>query len=193
MQNINGSKPGQLSPENYIRQRARTLPVYECMINENWEDSRMAQLSVARKHSNGNITVCLYLVDLMCLGVKDTHFMFNLPFHEYQDKMEQIVEGSHSVAIDYVLAHNIIFNGLEFADDYGFKPHKDFTSVTRFMLEEDTDDIELIEIECGYNGQPTYMRGPYDDKVKVKFIISQLERTAGPGNFTIIDKDDDFD
>ena len=26
-----------LSPENYIKQRARTLPIYECRINSDWE------------------------------------------------------------------------------------------------------------------------------------------------------------
>ena len=47
----------QLSPENYIRQKARNLPVFECMINEDWEVGKMASVSVARKHTNGNITL----------------------------------------------------------------------------------------------------------------------------------------
>jgi hypothetical protein len=34
----------QLSPENYIRQKARNLPVFECMINEDWEVSKMASV-----------------------------------------------------------------------------------------------------------------------------------------------------
>ena len=181
-----------LSPENYIRQKARTLPVYECLINEIWNEAKMAHISVARKHSNSNITFCLYLVDLMCLGVKDSHFIFNVPLFEYKDKVKLMNERGHLEIIDYVLAHNIIFAGLEFADDYGFSPHKDFTSVTMFMLEEDTDDIELMEIECGLNGMPAYMPGPYDDKIKINHTISQLEETAGPGNYVLLDQYDDM-
>jgi hypothetical protein len=128
----------------------------------------------------------------MCLGVKDTHYVFNAPFLEYSDKMEQLSDAGHMEVIDYALAHNIIFAGLEFSSDYRFKPHKDFTSVTVFMLEEDTDDVELIEIECGLNGIPAYMRGPYDNKVKVNYVINQLEKTAGPGNYILLDKDDDM-
>lgn len=184
-----------LSPENYIRKKARTLPIYECMINEEWEESKMVQISVARRHTNGNITACFYLVDLMCLGIKDTDYMFNVPIHAYREQIEMIEERMHMVVIDYVLAHNILFAGLEFADDYGFKPNKDFTSITRFMLEEDTDDIELMEIECGLNGQPTYMQGPFDDDAKMKRIIAQLEKTAGPENYTVLwdDEDELFD
>lgn len=195
MANKNKGKVVQmLSPENYIRKKARTLPIYECRINEEWEDSRMVQLSVARSHTNGNITACFYLVDLMCLGIKDTDYMFNAPIHAYREHIEKIDAQLSMVEIDYELAHNIVFAGLEFADEYGFKPHKDFTSITQFMLEEDTDDIELLEIECGMNDKPTYMRGPFDDDVKVKKIIAQLEKTAGPGNYSFIDKmDDDFD
>jgi hypothetical protein len=193
MQNKKRNNPGQLlSPENYIRQRARTLPIYECLINKIWKESKMAQLSIARKHSNGNITVCIYLIDLMCLGIKDTHFLFNVPLHEYEDKMGQIDEAGDLEIIDYVLAHNIIFAGIEFAGDYGFRPHKDFTSVTLFMLEEDTEEIELLEIECGLNGMPAYMPGPYDDRAKKNKIISQLEKTAGTGNYTYLDQDDDM-
>ncbi len=182
-----------LSPGNYIRKKARTLPIYECVVNEDWEKSKLAQLSVARRHTNGNITVCFYLVDLMCLGVKDTHYQFNIPMGIYSGQIDNINAQMPVSRISYELAHNIVFAGLEFAEDYGFKPHKDFTSITRFMLEEDTDDIELIDIECGVDEKPTYMRGPFDDEAKVNRIIAQLEKTAGPGNYSIIDEDEAFD
>lgn len=198
--NNKGKVIQMLSPENYIRKKARTLPIYECRINEEWEESKMVQLLVARQHTNGNITACFYLVDLMCLGIKDTTYMFNAPVPEYREQIEKIDEQMTMIAIDYVLAHNIIYAGLEYAEEYGFKPHKDFTSITRFMLEEDTDDIELIEIECGMDGQPTYMQGPFDDEVKVKKIIAQLEKNAGPENYSVLLEededlfdDDDFD
>ncbi len=189
-QNKGGKVIQMLSPENYIRKKARSLPIYECMVNEDWEDTQMVQLSVVRQHTNGNVTVCFYLVDLMCLGVKDTHYLFNIPLTEYREQLEQMNEKMSVIPISYELAHNIVFAGIEFADEYGFKPHKDFTSITRFMLKEDTDDIELIEIECGMEGKPTYVRSPFDDNSKVQRIIAQLEKTAGPDNYIFMDEDD---
>ena len=179
-----------LSPENYIRKKVLILPLYECLINDDWNGSQMVQLSVARQHTNGNVTVCFYLVDLLCLGVKDTHYMFNIPLTEYREQIEQMNEKMSVSPISYELAHNIVFAGIEFANEYGFNPHKDFTSITRFMLEEDTEDIELIEIECGMDGKPAYVRSPFDDNSKVQRIIAQLEKTAGPDNYIFMDEDD---
>ncbi len=182
-----------LSPENYIRKKARTLPIVECTVSSDWEESGLAQISIARKHTNGNFTFCMYLADLMCLGIKDTHYMFNVSPVEYYEQLEQIRERMPIHAAEYTLIHNIIYAGIEFAEEYGFKPHKDFTSVTQFMLEEDTDDIEMMEIECGKDGNPVYFRGPYEDDGKVQKIIAQLEKTAGPGNYSIIDEDEEVD
>jgi hypothetical protein len=146
----------QLSPENYIRQKARNLPVFECMINEDWEFSKMASVSVARKHTNGNITLGLYLVDLNCLGVKDAHYLFNVSEPEYRRTITS--NGNLDLtSISYELAHNIVYAGLEFAKELGFNPHKDF-SVARYILEEDTDEVELIEIECGHDGKPMFVK-----------------------------------
>jgi hypothetical protein len=186
-----------LSPENYIRQRARTLSIFECWINDNWEETGLASIMVARKHSNGNITSGMYLVDLKCLGVKDAHYFFNIPEYEFRELLEHAGETMNMESLSYTLAHNIIFAGIEFAGEYGFKPHKDFTSVAQYILEEDTDEVELMEIECGRNGKPAYVRGPYESDAWAAQIVVQLERTAGPGNYYFFDQkdfdDDNFD
>lgn len=193
-----------LTPENYIRQKARSLPVYECWVNTGWEEAQIVTLIVARQHSNGNITAGLYLVDLGCLGIKDTFWYFNVPISEYRKELERLTEMNEGIEkIDYVLAHNIVFAGIEFAEEYDFKPHRDFTSVTRYILAEDNEDIPVIEIDCGMEGLPFYMRGPNDSAAKASQIIAQLERVAGHGNYHLIteageieddiDEDDPFD
>lgn len=179
-----------LSPENYIRTKARTLPINECRVTARWREEGIASIFITRKHTNGNLTLCVYLVDLFCLGVKDSFYRFNISQREYEE-----VIGNPGfidpITISYALAHNIIYAGLEYAEDFGFKPHKNFTSVTRFMLEEDTDDVEFIEIECGKDGKPFYFRGVDDNPQKINSIIKQLEKTAGKGNFDYLISDPD--
>ncbi|MDP3643050.1 MAG: hypothetical protein Q8S54_07650 [Bacteroidota bacterium] len=177
-----------LSPENYIRKKSRSLPIYECLVNTNWQKDGIAHVIVARSHTNGNITVCFYLIDLYCLGVKDTQYLFNISETKYQEKKEGM-EHVDFEPIDYPLAHNIVFAGLEFAEEYGFKPHKDFTSITQFMLEEDSENIEMIDIECGKDGKPFFVSGPYDDQVKINQVMAQLERNAGPGKYDFLIED----
>jgi hypothetical protein len=200
------SKQQALSPENYIRQKSRNLPVYNCWITSGWEEAGIAQVVVARQHVNGNVTFCMYLVDLKCLGVKDTLYSFNVPPEELEVMLKKYPEVEFGV-ISYELAHNIIYAALEFAEAYGFPPHKDFTQTTRFLLEEDTDDIPLIDIACGArkDGKPLYVNTGHETPAREKQILAQLQKTAGEGNYEFIvgcngddydyedDDDEDYD
>lgn len=196
-----GKAVTMLSPENYIRQRARTLPLYECWINGGWQEGNMAHVVVARQHITGNLTFGLYLIDLNCLGVKDAHFLFNVFPHEYNEVIEEMKKQVEIEQAPYSLVHNIIYAALEFAEDNGFKPHKDF-SVAQFILAEDNDEIELMDIPCGDNGVPVYFRGPNDSDAFAKRVLKTLETNVGKDNYFYVDEydpesdedeDDDFD
>ncbi|PLB86337.1 hypothetical protein C0T31_06370 [Dysgonamonadaceae bacterium] len=189
-----------LSPENYIRQRARNLPLYQCLINDGWNDHGIANIIVSREHINGNITACFYLVDLFCLGVKDTFFRFNISKWEYDGMIEKFTETMPMSVVEYNLVHNIIFAALEFAEEIGFNPHKDFESITQYMLEEDDEKIPLIDIACGgKNGKPHYIQGEMDSDAKARQILNHLDKKVGPNNYyyllaTELDEiDEDFD
>ena len=182
------------SPKKYILTRARSLPVHQCYITEGWQESGNATIVVARRHTNGHFTIGTYLVDLYCLGVKDTAYNFNVD----KEQLDEILETSQSFGVamipcDYAEAHNIIYGAIEFAEEYGFKPHKDF-AVTKYILEEDDESVELIEYESGMDGKPCVF---VDAEHPQKAVIAQLEKTAGIGNFTVINvdelEDDEFD
>ena len=185
-----------LSPENYIRQKSKNLPLGKCYITKGWDEQKMAQLIILREHVTGNITACFYLIDLGCLGIKDTMYKFNVPVEEIEESLEYQKEaGAELMEISYELAHNIIYAAIEYADEYGFKPHKDFTSITEHFLEEDTEDIPLMKIECGgEDGNPLYVNSGLDSPVRVRQIVAQLNKTAGEGNYHyIIPYDEDGD
>lgn len=184
--------PQILSPENYIRQRARHLPLFKCLVNEGWDDAGMAEIIIARRHINGNITFCSYLVDLQCLGIKDTLFDFNIPEDQFDEVVVEMSQGDALIEAGYPLVHNIIHAGWEYAEEIGFKPHKDFISTTQFMLEEDNEAIPIIEIDCGDDdGIPVYVQGPLEDDARANMIISQLEKNVGDGNYRFILYDED--
>ncbi|GHT01633.1 hypothetical protein AGMMS49525_02920 [Bacteroidia bacterium] len=191
------AKAPLLSPENYIRQKSRNLPIYKCWINKDWKECRLAQIFIARKHANDNVTFCIYLVDLGCLGVKDTSYSFNKSLEEVEEMIMRIEEDVEmDDTLSYSLAHNIIYSAIEFAEEYGFKPHRDFTQITQFFLEEDTDEIPLIAVECGHleDGKPFFINTGYASPAKEKQVIAQLNKTAGEGNYHFfmgIDKPDD--
>lgn len=190
------TNPQILSPENYIRQRVRNLPLHKCFINEGWEDIGMSEIIVSRKHINGNVTLCFYLVDKDCLGIKDSFYRFNIPEYEMDEIIGNLDESMPMIEVDYNLVHNIIHAAWEFAEEIGFKPYKDFLYTTQYMLEEDSEDIPIIEIQCGDEyGRPIYTRGPNDSDARVRQIINQMKKTLGEGNYTVIlnPYDEDFE
>ncbi|HEY5464727.1 MAG TPA: hypothetical protein VIJ95_15800 [Hanamia sp.] len=179
------SSQGNLSPENYIKTRARDLPIGRCYLNESWEESGFATIVVSRNHSNGNYTFGVFLVDVFCLGVKETFYYFNT-YAEFNELLDKLKEQEAFVETEYAIVHNIIYGAIDYAESYGFKPHKDF-EVSQYLLEEDDDRIELMDIEFGYNGKPAIFVGKEKHPTN---IIATLERTAGKGNFTIITEED---
>ncbi|RNC63930.1 hypothetical protein [Proteiniphilum sp. X52] len=179
--------PQILSPENYIRQRARNLPIFKCFVNDGWDEEGLAHVTIARKHVNGNVTYCAYLVDLKCLGIKDTLYQFNLPEYEFDEYKNKLATHLGLIECEYNLAHNIVHAGWEYAGDIGFEPHKDFLSITQYMLEEDSDEIPLIDIRCGdENGKPLFVQGPLEDDTMAAMIINRLEKRLGTGNYDYV-------
>src|ERR1700710_2826552 len=97
-----------LSPKKYIETKVRSLPIYTCLVNADWQEAGMANVIVMRQHVNGHVSGGIYLVDLQCLGVKDTSWFFN----EDESKMMKSFEVPFApklAEIDYQLAHNIIY------------------------------------------------------------------------------------
>lgn len=174
-------------PENFIKTRARELPLGKCYISSDWEEYRLANILVSRKHTNGNITLGFYLVDLKCLGIKDAFFKFNVR----EDEMFDLVDYMNAVEIEYTQVHNIIYGGEAFANDCGFKPHKDW-KVVQFILEEDDDHIPLVDIEFGEDGVPAYYVGPNDDPAKINQILATLDKNVGLGNYLFYNDEDEF-
>ncbi|MBP1673635.1 MAG: hypothetical protein H6Q25_1450 [Bacteroidetes bacterium] len=178
------SNPAQqyLSPENYIKTKGRTLPLHECIINTDWNERKMANIVISRKHTNGNVTYCVYLIDLLCVGVKTTYFGFNVEMDEYNEMINQLKSDLECESIDYLLAHNIIYGAACFAGMFEILPHKDFIKTTQYFLEEDTDDIELIDVDFGRKQIPFFVANDFYTKAQANIIIQKLEKVLGKGN-----------
>lgn len=110
-----------MSPTKYIRTKSRSLPIHECRITDEWEEAGTAMVMVARQQPSGNLVIGHYLVDTLCLGLKDTHYHYNVTVWEYRDLLEKMNYGQTMVPCDYVLAHNVIYGAISFAEELGFR------------------------------------------------------------------------
>lgn len=138
-----------LSPEQYLKQKARSLEIGKCYISEELEDCGEGVIFVTRNHKGGKVSMGFYLVDIYCLGVKDSHYGLRMEEEEMQEYISNYVKMREC---SYEEAHNWIYGAIAFAEEGGIEPDKSF-ALTQYMLEEDTDEIPLIEYEFGKNGQ----------------------------------------
>ena len=165
--------------EAQIRTRARNLPIYKCYISKDWEKAQEANITIVRKHTNGNITMGIFRVDLKLRGIKECTYSFN----ESPLRLDEMLERFPNLFQEctYHLVHNIIYASVEFAEDYGFMPHKNFKTA-QYILEEDTDDIPVIEVPLGDDGIPV-LEIPYGESGQPEMSI--LDKTAG-GDYHVV-------
>lgn len=172
-----------LTPERYIRERARLLPIYKCYKGETIGDSREMSIMVIRKHAGGTYTLAAFMLDRWCLGVKDAIWQFSIPEDEMLDFVNSFANHIDQwTEIEYVEAHNWVYGALDWATNAGISPCKDF-ALARYILEEDDDNVELQEYDFGLNGEYCLMAKSHKEADK---YIPALTKTLGTGNFKVI-------
>lgn len=143
-------------------------PVCQCVINRDWESCRLATVFVVRQLPNAKFIIGLYLVDLLCLGVKNTFFNANLHGADIQTMFAKA--GMPLISIDYEDARSIVLGGIEYAQKIGIAPHQDWQN-SKHIVESEKPFNNKYEHEYGRNGKPVYFAGQDDDSVR---IISRL-------------------
>ena len=172
-----------MSPKNYILTKAKSLPIIECWIEADYKKLGITNVVVKRQEPGGKYTVGVYCIDLFCLGIKDAFCNCHLT----EENFEKIFNVfSMPMLISPVYAHNLIYGALDYAEDIGFLPHKDFTFAEN-VLDPNLVDDGINDIEFGVNGIPTYYQGPNDNPKK---IIAHLNKYLGEGNFDFIIEDE---
>ncbi len=174
--NVTKQGTAPISPEKYIRQRARLLPIYKCYMPQEVSHRGMSEVIVARLRPNGNILFGCYLLDTYCLGVKNVMYHHDYAPEEFDQFVEKVFANFDGyIECPYEDAHNLIYSALEFADEAGIDPHPDFTNVAEYILEEDTDDIPLKEYPMGHDGKYLLIEGPsHIERRYVKMLSERL-------------------
>ena len=145
-----------LSPDQFVKQRARSLEIGTCYVSND------------------------IVVDIWCVGVKDTFYRLRLEDYEFEDMIGTYQIGLRECCYDE--AHNWIYGAIAFAEEAGIKPDKSF-NITQYMLEEDDDNIPLIEYEYGKNGKHTLVT---HSRLEASRYLPLLEKNLGKGNYDFI-------
>lgn len=187
---VNGGAVQPMSPQRYIREKARLLPIGRCYVTSDWQNSGTCMVMVTRCHPTGTLTVGFYLVDMFCRGVYDAFYQFSIDEYEFEN-MKDHYSGLHEnlEEVEYAVAHNIIYGAIEFAEEAGIEPCKDF-ALASYILDEDTDDVPLIEYDFGREGKHWLM---VHSELEASKYLPAMKRTLGDDYEVTIASDDDYD
>jgi len=152
-------------------------PVYH------WEDQTPADddtgglvsVLVARRHRFDKVSMCGYLTDVYCLGVK------NVLGPEITDErdLRQFVPTYYSAyprgwqAAPIGLAQHLVFGAVAYARGLGFEPHPAFADGAGHLGGWEGPSA----ITFGRNGKPFYVSGPNDNP---RSVVRTLEHAVGP-------------
>jgi hypothetical protein len=166
-----------------IVRRSREFPVLECLISKSWQkdDPGLVQVLLARKQPDGNICFGTYLVDKLCLGLKNTFANAGFSRTRYENEVRApMSRRTVMVECPLELAHQMIYASIDYAAQFGFMPQRDF-ALSQYVLVPRGELEEPYQLTFGRDGKPFYMAGPHDNVAR---ILRQLEKNPGPGNFT---------
>jgi hypothetical protein len=163
--------------------RAGDYPIEGCWTRTDWQDAGLTVVVIARRQPDGRIAFGGYVVDLYCLGLKNTTASANVPrWRFYEEILPDAIGEGEVLEITPALAHELIYGSIEYAGQFGFRPHRDYRD-SRYLLDPADAHPRSETVEFGHEGKPLYIEGPYDN---AQAIVRQLERTAGEGNYDFV-------
>jgi hypothetical protein len=138
----------------------------------------LASIAVAREHTDTEVSVCGYLVDTYCQGVKNAVRPNML---DRRDLADFLTDFFHAYPTDPLpaplsLTQDLILGAVDYARILGFEPHSDFYLAKPHLGTWQPPS----RIRFGLHGRPYFQQGPYDNPTRALRI---LNRSVGPGNY----------
>lgn len=135
-------------------------------------------LVARRRRHRRAATVCVYLLDVYCLGVKNAIGPDNTDDRALHRFTGHVFSGYDAPPIPapIELARDLVLGSAEYAHALGFAPHPDFQQARAHLGAWTAPSA----ITFGRDGTPTYIEGPYDNP---RHVLRTLRRAVGRNGF----------
>lgn len=163
---------------------AKDSPITDTLIRKDIFSEGIGTAILARKMPSGRIGAGVYLLDVWCLGVKNSYFTV-LTEDEYADRIRNIEIHEELENIHPSCLRKLIDDCVEFSVELGFSPHKDYKISRKLLLDIDST-VCPNQYTFGKDGKPFYISGPNETEQQDKMIVNNLLRKCGEGNFDYI-------
>jgi len=170
----------KFSPQKYIKEKGRLLPIDRCIISDAYDDMGLTICCIIRKQPSGKFMFASFLIDRLCMGIKSITLNCNTEEDKIEEMVEMMEEQNAPVSeISAEQLHNTVYAAYDWGEELGFNVPKEF-ALAEYMLDEKLITDGIDEVVFGYEGIPYFFAGPYDD---VKRVMSILDKNVGEGNY----------
>jgi hypothetical protein len=188
-----GELPGSAAAEKLFLHSVNE-PLFECVATAEMFEVGIGNVLISRRRSDdGRIAVSVFLVDLLCLGVKNAMFDILSPL-TYEATLTGLELLGDLMEVPPECARKLVEGAVAYAEDLGFSPQHDYRIAYQIFGDIDKTECET-SFEFGLDGKPMYFSGPNDSPGDIQRILNQLEKRCGPDgfDFTIADEADDLE
>lgn len=135
-------------------------------------------LVARRRRHRREVTACVYLLDVYCLGVKNALGPERLDDGGLRGLTRHVFSGygEPPMPASIELVRDLVFGAVDYAHALGFDPHPDFGPARAHLGPWSGPS----PITFGCDGKPTYVQGPDDDPTRV---IRTLRAAVGRRGF----------
>jgi len=174
-----------LPPARVPAQRA-AVTRYDAYIGKDWETHGLAHLVVARIRADHTAELAVFLVDMLCLGVKDAFFDSGIPESELEDALARNLPPENE-RLHPACAKKLVEGAVDYAQSLGFAPARDFRKARKILSGIDAA-VCPRDFTFGRDGRPCFVRGPHDDDARVQRVLAILEARCGEDGYDFIDE-----
>jgi hypothetical protein len=158
-------------------QRADKWPVVQALVwDKLWEDG-FGYVLIARRDLEGRIVFAVFLVDVWCLGVKDTFWRAGTSA-DLEEMIKRIRTTGTMGAIAPACLAKIVTGAVEYAQSFGFPPHPDFRHASKLLDGIDPSSCPS-EFKFGRGGRPFYVQGQFESSAEAAAIMQRVQSAGG--------------
>ena len=159
------------STEAFVIAAAQRGPVERCRMAVDLFEMGIGSIFFSRRAGDGTLVTAVFLIDVYCLGVKDS-FVMTASVSELEERLAEQPQQYAEVAP--ACARKLLLGAVAYARGLGIPPHKDYAKLERLFGDVDPGECDTV-FEYGRDGRPLFIPGPHDGPGLIRRVNQALE------------------
>ncbi|GAA4449757.1 hypothetical protein [Novipirellula rosea] len=162
-------------------------PVDRCLISDMLmnPDSKFGSVFISRKMRDGRVAIVKFLIDGLCMGVKNVAAFVCFPADQSRI-VEEMSESEPMRDASPAKARSLVEGAIAYAEQFKIEPHADYRKIEPIWGDIDKSEFTEEFVFGDQEGKPRYVNGPYDSVLFQQQIREKLQTYAGEGNYNIV-------